>query len=272
MFKSNNEEIFQLAIDAIKDSTRSSEGDFIELVVRFIRRLDNSGGLLLKNGDNRQSVRRIDDLLQQYLERSGYTRSINRFLRNFDKVETEVQRQHRRVNNIRVPKGLLSPFQKSAITRVTSDLVGRGLDAALKDPVRELLFDTVTAGGGLRDLITQVTGLIKSTNNRQGQLLRHVTQISRDALQQYNGRIHNAIRNEFDLRSFLYVNSLVLDSRAQCKRWHRMEIIDFKDLRSEIRWANRNGSGMIPNTTPDTFYKNRGGFACRHEAIPTNNS
>jgi hypothetical protein len=36
-------------------------------------------------------------------------------------------------------------------------------------------------------------------------------------------------------------------------------------------WADANGTGMIPNTTPENFCQNRGGFNCRHIAYPVRN-
>jgi hypothetical protein len=42
----------------------------------------------------------------------------------------------------------------------------------------------------------------------------------------------------------------------------------FEDLEQEIAWAENNGTGMIPNTTPENFCQNRGGFNCRHICYP----
>jgi aminopeptidase N len=39
-------------------------------------------------------------------------------------------------------------------------------------------------------------------------------------------------------------------------------------LQDEIDWADNNGTGMIPDTTPENFCQNRGGFNCRHIAYP----
>jgi len=44
--------------------------------------------------------------------------------------------------------------------------------------------------------------------------------------------------------------------------------IEEERLQQEINWAFQNGQGMIPETNPDNFIINRGGYNCRHEAIP----
>jgi hypothetical protein len=47
-----------------------------------------------------------------------------------------------------------------------------------------------------------------------------------------------------------------------------MGVIQTKDLPDEIAWMNANGTGAIPGTSPETFSIYRGGYNCRHSAIP----
>jgi hypothetical protein len=47
-----------------------------------------------------------------------------------------------------------------------------------------------------------------------------------------------------------------------------MEVLPFEDLQKEINWAFANGRGMNDATTPETFALYRGGYNCRHMAIP----
>ena len=99
-------------------------------------------------------------------------------------------------------------------------------------------------------------------------------QASRDALLQYDGVVNEAVRKVYKMDALLYVGSIVKDSRAQCERWVRetkngkLGLILFEDLQDEIDWADNNGTGMIPNTTPENFCQNRGGYNCRHIAYP----
>jgi len=51
-------------------------------------------------------------------------------------------------------------------------------------------------------------------------------------------------------------------------RWADKGHILFSELEEEIRWAENNGSGMIEGTTPDNFAELRGGYNCRHFAVP----
>jgi len=46
------------------------------------------------------------------------------------------------------------------------------------------------------------------------------------------------------------------------------EVLLKEDLPREISWANSNGQGMIPGTNENNFAVFRGGYNCRHTAIP----
>ena len=269
-FNSLTEDIYIEAIKRIQKSTKGLEGDFIDLLIEWILKLDTKGGFLLRGRDNQLSVGKIDALIDRFLRKTGYAKSVTRFLKDFDLIDEEVKRQQKIINGEKVNQSLITPHKKAAITRTTSDLVGNGLSQLFKQPIKDILFDSVISGGSLTDITKQVrTALTTSKKNGNGLMVRYVNQVSRDALQQYNGRINNAIRRELKLNAYIYVNSLVEDSRPQCIRWHKMEIIKTSQLNKEIDWAFRNGKGMIKGTTKDTFAKFRGGYACRHEAIPT---
>jgi len=101
-----------------------------------------------------------------------------------------------------------------------------------------------------------------------GQLKKYVSQVSRDALNQFDGQVNSRIAEEFGLNAFRYVGSIIEDSRPQCVRWVGKEVLLLDELSNEISWAYSNGTGMIPGTTRDNFAVYRGGYNCRHSAIP----
>jgi hypothetical protein len=113
-----------------------------------------------------------------------------------------------------------------------------------------------------------LTAYVVGTPELNGLYSRYVKQISRDALGQFDGQINAIIADEFGLDAFRYVGSIIDDSRAQCVRWVGKRILEKSEMQSEIAWANNNGTGMIPGTNPDNFLVFRGGYNCRHRAIP----
>jgi len=72
------------------------------------------------------------------------------------------------------------------------------------------------------------------------------------------------------LNAFQYIGSLVTDSRPQCERWiiKKGGVLKYSELEKEISWAYSNGKGMIPGTNKDNFGTYRGGYNCKHSAVP----
>ena len=99
-----------------------------------------------------------------------------------------------------------------------------------------------------------------------------------DTYYAFDGAIQSLVIDNYKMRYILYYLSpnapiinkkgKLIESRPQCKRWTGMQKIAIEDLDKEIEWAYSNGKGMIPSTTIDNFYINRGGYNCRHMVIP----
>jgi hypothetical protein len=134
--------------------------------------------------------------------------------------------------------------------------------------LRQELFKNIVAGTNSIDVEKAIRDFISGQGDKAGNLKRYVTQVSRDALNQYDGTINSRIAEEFGLDAFQYVGSLIEDSRPQCVRWTGKGVILKDQLEKEIGWAFTNGSGMIPGTNSENFAVFRGGYNCRHSAIP----
>jgi hypothetical protein len=147
-------------------------------------------------------------------------------------------------------------------------LTGSGVNANFVEPVRQGLFQNIAAGTTKSDLEQYLTNYILGNPNVDGLYSRYVKQVSRDALNQFDGQVNSRIAEEFDLDAFRYVGSLIDDSRSQCIRWVKKRILQKSELDSEIAWSFNNGSGMIAGTNSENFAVFRGGYNCRHSAIP----
>ena len=168
----------------------------------------------------------------------------------------------------------MNPFKRWAVNNVIAAMQGQGLTQTLINPLKQELLVAVNQGSSLADVVASIAGQLTTTEARQGVLKRISLQASRDALLQYDGVVNEAVRKVYKMDALLYVGSIVKDSRAQCERWvtetknGKKGLILFADLQDEIDWADDNGTGMIPNTTPENFCQNRGGYNCRHIAYP----
>ena len=263
------DDIIQGGLNDLMDALKRREPDIIAALERFILLMDSKGGNLLANANNETLIAYLEIYLQQVLKSLGLGEDVTKFLSTYNEAESYVLKLQSQYNEIKALPIGVDKYREFIIRQTVDDLLGSGLTQKFAKPIMYALARSVYAGGGLRDVLREVRTLAESDKQTgNGLLMRHYIQVSRDAAGQYAGNIHNIIAQQYGFDELEYVGSLVKDSRAQCIRWVGMERIKIIDLKEEINWAERNGSGLIPGTTPDNFIVNRGGYNCTHEGIP----
>lgn len=188
----------------------------------------------------------------------------------FDQVEQLNKDLHKAMSDVNVSSLVKAagPQKKQLIEQITTNMTSQGVDVNFVQPLKKTLYNNLLLGVPQSDAKQWMRNYIAGQGETLGQLERYAGQVTRDALNQYDGTINNMIRNQFEFNAIRYVGSLVKDSRPQCERWVGMGIIPITELDAEIAWAEGNGSGMIPGTTAENFEVYRGGYNCRHDAIP----
>jgi len=268
------ERINDKAIEILQKRYDKVEPKFVKSVVDWIGKFRTTSGNLVRSKENIARLANFKKYVKKSLVKVGYSDMVAGFLENFDVLAENQQLIQNELNGLEVTKSFLNPFKSWAVNNVISAMEGQGLAEALINPLKQELLVAVNQGSSLTDVVTSIAGQLTTTEARQGVLKRISLQASRDALLQYDGVVNEAVRKVYKMDALLYVGSIVKDSRAQCERWVRetkngkLGLILFEDLESEIAWAEDNGTGMIPNTTPENFCQNRGGFNCRHIAYP----
>jgi hypothetical protein len=268
------ERINDKALEILQKRFDKVEPKFVKQVVDWISKFRTTSGNLVRSKENLARLGSFKTSLNRFLEKAGYNTMVSGFLENFDEIGANTQLAQQELNGLQITKSFLNPFKRYAVNNVVAAMQGQGLNTNLINPIKNELLIAVNQGSSLTDVVTSIAGQLTTTEARQGVLKRISLQASRDALLQYDGIVNEAVRKSYKLDALLYVGSLVNDSRAQCERWVREDkngkigLILFEDLQSEITWAEDNGTGMIPDTTPENFCQNRGGYNCRHIAYP----
>jgi len=272
--------IINAALDEFKERLKIVEPRFNQLVLDWIKKFESYNGTVISSERNNERLLKFKRATERFLLASGYNDMVTNFLVNFDELQENQKVFQESFNNIVLTendkmRSILSDYRKFSVNQVIQGLQKQGLNQRVLQPIEATMYTTVQQGGSLRDLIQSVEGIIDTTEKRAGLLTSNAIQVSRDALGQYNGKVNEAVRKVYKMDGILYVGSLVKDSRPQCERWVNIEtfgqvgLIPFADLPREIRWAENNGTGMIPGTTPETFCEFKGGYNCRHEGYPT---
>lgn len=265
--------ILDTADNVFMSSIRGFEKSFFSIVTKLLNKFSTAGGLLLSDDANTALLLTLSKRLKSALKNSTFSSKVGAFLPNFDKVEELNLTILEEVNGLsrRRLKKLLGGVKADAVEAVSTQLLTPAFqEANLIRPLRKILFKHISRGSTLEEAKKELRLWIKGDNKRRGQISRYVGQIARDALNQYDGTINQKAYDEFDMDGFYYVGSLIKDSRPQCVRWVKElgGVIPADKLEEEIEWMHRNGGGVIPGTDVSNFAEFRGGYNCRHTAIP----
>lgn len=250
------------------------EPRIVKEVTEWIMKFKTSSGNITRSKENKERLAAFKRAFERFMEKSGYNKMVSGYLQAFDEVAAHQQKLHEEVNGIKLKKSFTNLYKTFSVNNVISAMQGQGLNQSIIGPLKQELFIAVNQGSSLSDVIQSITSQLTTTTTRQGILKRQVLQASRDAILQYDGIVNEAVRKTYKLNGIQYVGSLVKDSRLQCETWvnetknGKKGLLLFSDLEEEIKWAENNGTGMIPNTTPENFCQNRGGYNCRHIAYP----
>jgi hypothetical protein len=268
------ERINDKALEILQKRFDKVEPRFVKQVVDWVNKFRTTSGNLVRSKENLARLSSFKTAVNRFLEKAGYNVMVSGFLENFDEIGANTQLAQQELNGLDITKSFLNPFKRYAVNNVVAAMQGQGLNVNLINPLKNELLIAVNQGSSLTDVVTSIAGQLTTTEARQGILKKISLQASRDALLQYDGVVNEAVRKSYKMDALLYVGSIVKDSRAQCERWvsetknGKLGLILFEDLQDEINWADNNGTGMIPDTTPENFCQNRGGFNCRHIAYP----
>jgi len=270
-FVDRKDKIIDVAESTFLKSIPEIQDKLARRLQTWLSTLDIKNGKLDQNQALIDKIADLERVINEELRALGYGREIQDYLSNFDQIDKLNQDLHLDFNDIRVTPAQINPIRNRMVEETVDVMAGNGLNVNLKQPVKDLVRKNIVYGSTLSDTEESLRTLMTGNKNKKtlGKLERYAIQISRDSIQQYDGAVNNQIRETFDMPNITYVGSLITDSRWQCQRWVGMGVIPFSSLTEEIALAEVQGSGMIPGTNPSNFTVFRGGFNCRHEAIPT---
>ena len=243
-------------------------------------------GFVEKSSLAATSVNRFEKRLTDAIGKNmDYQSNIRSYLSDFGLMDELNEKIHKSQNGINIRKvikaanknkrELIAKTAKGVVgdisdEKLVSNLTGQGMRDQFTKPVKRMIYQNLMTGTPGSEVKNILHDYIIGKKDEIGQLERWTGQITRDALAQYDGAINDMVRVEFELNAFQYIGSLVKDSRPQCERWviQKNGVIMYDEIEKELAWARSNGQGLIPGTNKDNFATYRGGYSCRHCAIP----
>ena len=264
-------------VELIETEAGKLQGAFLVEIARLLntmpRRLNGAGQSVLYTDENLTKIlSEVRARLTAELLLSEESRLIaETFTEGFAAIDSNVAAVHRGVNNLALTDQY---FAEAAALRnsyrnvAVHFLKEANLTATFIDPVVRVFANSIELGYTYDQALREMEALLK-INARVGQLARGL-------FFGYDGAINAKVAQDYELTAIRYTGTIVRDSRAQCRKWLRMRVLSADQVEQEIRWAKSPGAsfegikvgGFIATTTPQNFLINRGGYNCRHRAIP----
>jgi len=189
----------------------------------------------------------------------------------FDQILTDTYiidsangRMQERINDIEIDTARFDPLRQQLFNSVQAQLAPTLLSPLITERATKILSRAILTGRSLRDTQQDLQDAFGDS------MSGIVTLISRDGLYGYDGATNDQIRAAYGLNAYRYVGSIVADSRPHCRRWvHERELTrEYLEPRIAALHAARNPDGFRPQTRWENFAQYRGGWNCRHQAIP----
>jgi hypothetical protein len=191
----------------------------------------------------------------------GYFDAVLNDAATFDLANGTLQQ---RFNDINIDPTQFDPLRQQLLRDVHAQLAAGPIAQLASNRAARIISRALLTGRTLRETEADLAAALGGT------LSGVVTLVSRDALYGYDGAVNDRIRGQYGLNAFRYVGSIVEDSRPHCRAWVRERVLNRDYLEPYIQrlHAQGNPDGFRAQTTFDNFAQYRGGWNCRHQAIP----
>lgn len=251
-------------------SVSEIEEEIFVLVKKILRQFDIKDGQIVPDDRARLILSTLNKEIRKIINKVAVEDEVSAFIDDFDLIDKNIKAVQQQLNGIEVPKSIFNAQRQWAIDATLHSLVESNINLKFVQPVKQLLYSRVAFGGSVVDAERQLRRIVLGDQKHYGVLKSWIGQIARDTINEYQGTINQQIKVQYELNAVRYIGGLVEDSRPQCVRWVKKlgGVITDEQMEAEIRWAYAKGTGMKPDTTPENFCQKRGGYNCRHDAIP----
>lgn len=247
-------------------------------ILKIFEGISITDGKLSSNVKTEEFLASLDRRIAKVLKQNGYNDSVNKYLTNFDKLGENIKKIQSELNGINLTSTQINPYLRIEVRNTWDNLLGSGINKSFVNPLRQGIYRNIMFGATIGDVEKLVREYVITNKKGDSKLLRYVKQVSRDSISQFDGGLQQKIASELDLNACRYIGSIILDSRAQCRKWVDESLIKLDSsfaqeitsaINGSLNYDGKTSSGMIKDTTLSTFMANRGGYNCRHRAIAT---
>jgi hypothetical protein len=267
------EQILDDALAQVQFGADDATKKMVSALSKYLATFPNADGKFIIEG-SAEYLQRINVIIAEAINGSKYPSAVAQCVRSIEEITTLSQQVLTKYNpkvKIDFDRLGVSQIRTAQIETIVNNMTGDSLTAEIRQPIREALQRNVFAGSKLTDTRNYIADFLnKQEGQKYARLTRYAMTWAQDGILQYDGQIYDQFRTTYGTTHIRYIGSLINDSRPQCVRWINKYDgkIPVDKLQAEINWAFTQGSGMNIATTTSSFCTYRGGWRCRHKAIP----
>jgi hypothetical protein len=284
-FLSDNDKFKRDLVKQIEGKMPDIETKVLDEVFRVLDSINSAGGRFDVATLNNEQFLNFVNAIRRGLTSGGYQKQVEVLIADYGKITINSSNLLKNIGGFDVPPLQLSQVEQKWKQVTAESLLNSGIRTDFETPILRILDESISYGGSIERAKKNLTEFIKGNTDKSGKLQSYTTQIARDSIGQLQGQQFHSVASAVDTAGVRYIGSLLEDSRGQCTRWVKdlNGFIAWDELSKEIKLAYDNQAakkvdnyggkahpwgGMMPNTTKDNFMAKRGGFNCRHTAIP----
>jgi hypothetical protein len=271
----------QSSIDKLEKSIPKIQDSILKELVVEVSKLDSTNGNIKTSVANLKLIQKIKGKLKDVILNDSYIKDVNDYLKEFDNTKVLIDSYFSTIiSDFSGSSVLYNEILNNSVSVTTESLLGAGVSNDIITPISDYLSKAVTSGSNLTELIEDLTLKIKGDADNLGYLLKNVSQIATDSLNQYSANYMATISNDLNLKWYKYQGGEKKSSRCFCiervgKYFHIDEVKHWGNtpsLWNSCKTKLHKGGGRIDGTNANTIFIYRGGWQCNHQLIPVSES
>ena len=268
-----DELVDKVVLDA-RNGADNATKKIISNLSKYLESFELSDGSFVNSPANKQLLTSLQTEIANAINSSTYPTAVSNVIRSLSEIEALselVLIEYNPSVTIDFDKLGVSQLRQMQTETIVQNMTGAGLTTEIRQPIRDAINRNVFAGAKMTETKQYLTEFLTAQkSDKMNRMTRYANVWAQDGVMQYDGMIYDQFRQSYGANYIRYIGSLIGDSRPQCVRWINKYSgkIPMNKIKSEIAWATTNGSGLNLAITENTFCTYRGGYNCRHKAIP----
>jgi len=271
----------QSSVDTLEKGIPKVQESILKELVIEVSKLDTTNGNIKTSVSNLKLIQKIKSKLNNVILNDSYINDVNDYLKEFDNTKVLIDSYFSTIiSDFNGSSALYNEILSNSVSVTTESLLGAGVSNDIITPISDYLSKAVTSGSNLTELIQDLTLKIKGDADNLGYLLKNVSQIATDSLNQYSANYMATISNDLNLKWYKYQGGEKKSSRCFCieragKYFHIDEVKHWGNtpsLWNTCKTKIHKGGGRIDGTNANTIFIYRGGWQCNHQLIPVSES